>query len=151
MASCKGRVCLGRENICKNCIKEDVCKIAEDFYKNPVYGMYIEDCGYFKEHNRFVELPCKVKDLKDTIISHNEVVGIWERRKNKEGRYHALLWKGMAWDIPEEYLDRTFLKIFGTVPESIAEADTVNISVTPILKSVEEAEQALKESDNLEC
>lgn len=29
MASCKGRVCLGRENICKNCIKEDVCKIAE--------------------------------------------------------------------------------------------------------------------------
>ena len=140
MASYKATVCLGRENICKNCIKEDVCKIAEDFYKNPVYGMYIEDCDYFKDRNRFVELPCKVKDLIDTIISHNEVVGIWERRKNKEGRYHALLWKGMAWDIPEEYLDRTFLKIFGTVPESIAEADTVNISVTPVLKSAEEAE-----------
>ena len=53
------RVCLGRENICKNCIKEDVCKVAEDFYKGPVYGMYIEDCDYFKDRNRFVELPCK--------------------------------------------------------------------------------------------
>ena len=62
MASCKGRVCLGRENICKNCIKEDVCKIAEDFYKKPVYGMYIEDCDYFKDSNKFVELPCKVGD-----------------------------------------------------------------------------------------
>ena len=96
-----------------------------------------------------MDLPCKVKDLIDAIISHNEIVGIWERRKNKEGRYHALLWKGMAWDIPEEYLDRTFLKIFGTVPESITDADTVNIAVTPILIS-EEDEQALKGSDNLE-
>ena len=144
------RVYLGIENICKNCIKEDVCKVAEDFYKEPVYGMYIEDCDYFKDRNRFVDLPCKVKDLIDAIISHNEIVGIWERRKNKEGRYHALLWKGMAWDIPEEYLDRTFLKIFGTVPESITDADTVNIAVTPILISEEEDEQALKGSDNLE-
>ena len=62
MASCKGRVYLGRENICKNCIKEDVCKIAEDFYKKPVYRMYIEDCDYFKDSNKFVELPCKVGD-----------------------------------------------------------------------------------------
>ena len=145
MASCKTVVCLGRENICKNCIKEDVCKIAEDFYKKPVYGMYIEDCDYFKDRIRFVELPCTVKDLIDKVIGHNEIVAIWERRKNKEGRYNILLWRGMAWDIPEEYLDRTFLKIFGTVPKSITEADTVNIAVTPILISAEEAEQSLKE------
>ena len=62
MASYKATVCLGRENICKNCIKEDVCKVAEDFYKEPVYGMYIEDCDYFKDRNRFIELPCKVGD-----------------------------------------------------------------------------------------
>ena len=148
MASCKTGVCLGRENICKNCIKEDVCKIAEDFYKKPVYGMYIEDCDYFKDRNRFVDVPCKVKDLIDAIISHNEIVGIWERRKSKEGRYSVLLWRGMAWDIPEEYLDRTFLKIFGTIPEKISLSDTVNIAVTPILKSVEEAERALKEREN---
>ena len=135
-------------NICKNCIKADVCEIAKEFEKKPVDEMYIEGCDYFKDRTRFVELPCKVKDLIDTIISHNEIVAIWERRKNKEGRYHALLWKGMAWDIPEEYLERTFLKIFGTVPESITEADTVNISVTPILKPVKEAEQALMEREN---
>ena len=121
---------------CKDCMHEKVCNIFLDCLNE--YDA--ENCVYFKDHNRFVELPYKVKDLIDTIISHNEIVAIWERRKNKEGRYHALLWKGMAWDIPEEYLDRTFLKIFGIVPESIAEADTVNISVTPVLKSVEEAE-----------
>lgn len=147
MVSCKGRVCLGKENICKNCIKTDVCKVAEDFYKEPVYGMYIESCDYYEDRNRFVELPRVVKDLIDKVIDHNEIVAIWERRKNKEGRYSVLLWRGMAWDIPKEYLDRTFLKIFGTVPESIAEADTINIAVTPILIS-EEAEQALKESVN---
>ena len=115
---------------CKDCVCFDVCSIAD------VMG---EDycCPDCKDRNRFVELPCAVKDLIDKVIGHNEIVAIWERRKNKEGRYHALLWKGMAWDIPEEYLDRTFLKIFGTVPESITEADTVNISVTPILKSAE--------------
>lgn len=136
-------------NICKNCIKADVCEIAKEFEKKPVDEMYIEGCDYFKDRTRFVELPCKVKDLIDTIIGHNEIVAIWERRKNKEGRYHALLWKGMAWDIPEEYLERTFFKIFGTVPESITEADTVNIAVTPILIPAEEAERALKERKNI--
>ena len=129
---------------CKDCMHEKVCGMCAD--EDDIKAMTF--CRYFKDRNRFVELPCKVKDLIDTVISHNEIVGIWERRKNKDGRYHALLWKGMAWDIPEEYLDRTFLKIFGTVPESITEADTVNISVTPILKSVEEAERALKEREN---
>lgn len=34
-----------------------------------------------------------------------------------------------------------------TAPECITEADTVNISVTPILKSVEEAKQALEKGE----
>lgn len=129
---------------CKDCIHEEVC----NYFEVDLNEEGAEKCVCFKDRNRFVELPCKVKDLIDTIISHNEIVGIWESRKNKGGRYHVLLWKGMAWDIPEEYLDRTFLKIFGIVPETITEADTVNISVTPILKSVEEAEQALKEFED---
>lgn len=101
---------------------------------------------YLLEHGVIVT-PCKVKDLIDTIIGHNEVVGIWERRKGEEGRYHVLLWRGMAWDISEEYLNRTFLKIFGIMPESMSTADTVNIAITPILKPREEAEQALKERE----
>ena len=147
MASCKATVCLGKENICKNCIKADVCKVAEEFDKEPVDGIYIGGCEHFKDRNRFVELPCKVGNLIDIIIGHNEIVGIWEQIKDKEGRYHILLWRGMAWDIPEEYLDRTFLKIFGTISEKTSESDTVNIAVTPILISAEEAERALNSSE----
>ena len=49
-------------NICKNCIKADVFEIAKEFEKKPVDEMYIEGCDYFKDRNRFVELPCKVGD-----------------------------------------------------------------------------------------
>jgi hypothetical protein len=35
----------------------------------------------------------------------------------------------MAWDIPKEYKTCEFVKIFGTIPESITEADTINIEV----------------------
>ena len=67
MASCKATVRLGndnvKENICKNCIKADVCVIAKEFEKEPVDEMYIEGCDYFKDRNRFVELPCRVGDV----------------------------------------------------------------------------------------
>lgn len=62
MANCKATVYLGKENICKNCIKTDVCKVVEEFKKEPVDGMYIEGCEYFKDRTQFVELPCKVGD-----------------------------------------------------------------------------------------
>lgn len=81
MASCKATVCLGKENICKNCIKADVCKLAEEFDKEPVDGIYIEGCDYFKDRNRFVELPCKVGDtvylIKNYHINECEVDLIW--------------------------------------------------------------------------
>ena len=62
MASCKATVYLGKKNICKNCIKADVCKIAKEFKKEPADGMYIEGCEHFKDRSKFVELPCKVGD-----------------------------------------------------------------------------------------
>lgn len=57
MANCKATVYLGKENICKNCIKADVCKVVEEFKKEPVDGMYIEGCEYFKDRTQFLELP----------------------------------------------------------------------------------------------
>ena len=118
---------------CKDCLHNEAC----DIYAGDLNKDGAEKCVCFKDRNRFIELPCKVKNLIDTIIGHNEIVGIWERQKNKYGSYSILLWRGMAWDIPEEYLGRTFLKIFGIAPEKIGEADTVNIEVTPILKPSE--------------
>ncbi len=75
--------------------------------------------------------PRTVDKLIDAIISHNEIVAIWEDRQDEEGSYHYLLWRGMAHQIPKEYLNRDFDRIFGTVPENISEADTINIAVYP--------------------
>ena len=138
---------------CKDCLCVDVCKmrsdiVSADYYPEILKKKFEEECNcpHFKDRTRFVELPCKVKDLIDKFIGHNEIVGIWEWRKGKEGGYHILLCRGEAWNIPKEYLDRTALKIFGIIPESINRADTVNISVTPMLKA--KAEKALEEQDN---
>lgn len=75
MASCKATVYLGKKNICKNCIKADVCKIAKEFKKEPADGMYIEGCEHFKDRSKFVELPCKAGDI---------IYEICERRKSGE-------------------------------------------------------------------
>lgn len=129
---------------CKTCLKKDVCRYNDgvNSYCKSDFG-----CPHHKDRSKFIEFPCEVKDLIDKVIGHNEIVAIWERRKGEEGRYHFFLWQGMAWEIPDEYLNRTFLKIFGTVPDSILKADTVNIAVTPIVKSAKEAEKASKERE----
>lgn len=64
MESCKATVSLGNIAIpiCKNCIKADVCEIAKEFENNPVEGMFIGGCDYFKDRSKFIELPCKVGD-----------------------------------------------------------------------------------------
>ena len=35
----------------------------------------------------------------------------------------------MAWQIPEEFGNMTFSKIFGVIPETLDQADTINIEV----------------------
>lgn len=80
---------------------------------------------YLLEHNVAV-LPCKVGNIIDTIISHNAVVAIWVDEDNHTSKR---LWQGMGWAIPQEYKKLTFKRIFGAVPESIYEADTINILV----------------------
>lgn len=75
----------------------------------------------------------KVEMLVDTIISHNEIVALWCEIQSKEnGRYSELLWRGMAWDIPEEYKKLAVVRLFGTIPESIWQADTINILVEKV-------------------
>ena len=108
MARSRGRVCLGRENICKNCIKEDVCKIAEDFYK------------------QFVGLPCKVGDTVYYItgIGHNLV---------------------KTATIKEIIIDKNGIK------DLYVQGNGHNFEspfVSTFYLTKEEAEQALKESEN---
>lgn len=74
-------------------------------------------------------IPCEVKDIIDTIISHNEIVALWVEEQTEDVRYDKQIWRGMAWDIPNVYKECKFIKIFGTVPESIVEADAINIRI----------------------
>lgn len=53
---------------CKDCLHVDVCKSKDIFGDMPV-------CSYFKDRNRFVELPCKVGDI---------IYEICERKKGGE-------------------------------------------------------------------
>ena len=71
----------------------------------------------------------KVRDIIGPIISHNEIVSIWEVVNSEDGCYHQQLWHGMAHQIPTEYLVKPFSRIFGTIPETISKADTINIEV----------------------
>ena len=83
-----------------------------------------------------------VNDVVDKLFSHNEIISLWREVKD-EVSYHKRIWYGMAWDIPEELKNCKFVKIFGTIPESIVHADIINIEV--LLSA--EAENALAEME----
>lgn len=83
-----------------------------------------------------------VNDVVDKLFSHNEIISLWRKVKD-EVSYRKRIWYGMAWDIPEELKNCKFVKIFGTIPESIAHADIINIEVA----LSEEAEKALEEME----
>lgn len=65
-----------------------------------------------------------VKDLIDNIISHNEVVSIWKPLSTQSSEE---IWHGMAHAMPVHIANLTFKRIFGTIPEHITQADTINI------------------------
>lgn len=67
-----------------------------------------------------------VKDLIDNIISHNEVVSIWKPLSMQSSEE---IWHGMAHAMPAHIANLTFKRIFGTIPECITQADTINILV----------------------
>lgn len=68
----------------------------------------------------------KLKDTIDKIFSHNEVLAIWRK---DDDRRDICEWTGMAWQLPYHYKDVENWKIFGVIPDSIYEADKINIRV----------------------
>lgn len=71
----------------------------------------------------------KVVDLVDTIFSHNEIVALWAKDESEEGKPAYLIWRGMGHEIPENCAEMKFVRIFGAIPESIIDADVINILV----------------------
>lgn len=62
---------------CKDCMHEKVC----DYFAGDLNEEGAEKCVYFKDRNKFVELPCKVGDtvylIKNYHINECEVDWIW--------------------------------------------------------------------------
>ena len=90
-----------------------------------------------EEQGLLLRLPCRLGDIIDRIISHNEIVTLMFETEVCSFRGLQHFWHGMAWNIPKEYLELPFVKIHGVVPDKITEADTIWIEVR------KEAEQAL--------
>lgn len=127
--------------ICKDCIKADVCKVAKEFENNPVEGMSIEGCEYFKDKSKFIELPCKVGDTAYIITFSDKkpycyytgiVSGIHITDKKSKGQYSKRF----------DYLVVRF-----PVTDSLKHINFKDIGKTVFLTK-EEAEQALRESEN---
>lgn len=55
MPTCKATVILGKNDICKNCINADVCKHKANLDKDPIIGMSVEKCEYFKDKSNEIK------------------------------------------------------------------------------------------------
>lgn len=71
----------------------------------------------------------KLGEYIDTIISHNESIALWINVKDEGPSYKRMVWSGMAHELPDYLLDVKVARIFGTIPESILEADRLNILI----------------------
>ena len=60
------------------------------------------------------------------LVSQNDIICIW---KPIDSTADEALWRGPFWQCPQKYLDTQLDKIFGCIPESIVEADTINIRI----------------------
>lgn len=60
------------------------------------------------------------------LVSHNDTICIW---KPIDSTADEALWRGPFWQCPQKYLDTQLDRIFGCIPESIVEADTINIRI----------------------
>lgn len=96
------------------------------------YGEAIDKLAEYEEAEEqglLLRLPCKLGDIIDKIISHNETVTLMFETEVCSFRGLQHFWHGMAWNIPKEYLELPFVKIHGVVPDKITEADTIWIEV----------------------
>ena len=70
--------------------------------------------------------------LRDTIISHNEIVEVWVT-DDTSLPYHEqnthMLCRREFWRIPARLLNCKVRRIFGAIPEHIDEADSIRIEV----------------------
>lgn len=57
----------------------------------------------------------RVADCIDTLFSHNEIVELHE----EDAAGYLRIWRGVAYQIPAEYLDLRLVRFFGPLPMSL--------------------------------
>ncbi|MBP3342290.1 MAG: hypothetical protein J6K99_07170 [Peptococcaceae bacterium] len=72
-------------------------------------------------------------DAIGNIFSHNEIIAIWE----KEDEHHdVIVWRGMAWQLPDEYKNIEKWQIVGVIADKITESDQINININDAVKLI---------------
>ena len=125
--------------LCIGCVGEEECN--EDCLSCQHDIDAIEKLAEYEdaeEQGLILRLPCRLGDIIDRIISHNEIVTLMFETEVSSFRGLQHFWHGAAWNIPKEYLELPFVKIHGVVPDKITEADTIWIEVR------KETEQGIK-------
>lgn len=68
----------------------------------------------------------KLKNAVGKLFSHNETIALWYET---DQHFKVLLWRGSAWKLSKEHEKLCIARFFGTIPQSICEADTINILI----------------------
>ena len=124
--------------LCIGCVEEEECNEDCLSCQHDIDAIEkLADYEDAEEQGLLLRLPCRLGDIIDRIISHNETVTLMFETEVSSFRGLQHFWHGAAWNIPKEYLELPFVKIHGVVPDKITEADTIWIEVR------KEAEQAL--------
>lgn len=70
-----------------------------------------------------------VGEMIDMAFSHNAIIALWCKENEMKENKDILVYRGMAWATPDEYLSLKVKEFFGVIPENIVQADTINILV----------------------
>ena len=76
-----------------------------------------------------IRWPCKICDAIDKLFSHNSRIQLWNNTIEDDRPIYKLLWKGMAWNIPDVLRDLKILKFEDIMPDKITDADCINLIV----------------------
>ena len=93
----KATVILGKNDICKDCIKADVCKHKANLDKDPIIGMSVEKCEYFKDKSKFIETayPKTFESIRKIYTTaKNEAIKEFAERLNAKAQ-NADTWTGI--------------------------------------------------------
>ena len=72
--------------------------------------------------------PIELSDAIGCIFSHNEILPLF-RQDPSTSNMSVEIWRGMAHELPQEYLTCKDWRIFGSLCETLDDSDVINIEL----------------------